>query len=144
MSKLTILVHRLSPTAKLPEKAYDTDAGFDVFSDDVTKVIDPGHRMVFKTNIALGLPDGYCAILKDRSGNAIKRGLHVLAGIIDREYTGQVLACLQNLSNKPVSVHKGDKIAQFLLTKVPEADIVEVTRLDETDRGDKGFGSSGD
>ena len=142
---MDLLIKKLYSDAKLPEKAYDNDAGFDLFylTKAISANLEPNERRLISTGIACKLPKGYCGILKDRSGNATKKGLHVLAGIIDEAYTGQIKVCIVNLSDKKVTINAGDKIAQMLIVPVPKAVIKEVDELEETDRGDSGFGSTG-
>ena len=139
---MELLVKKLSEEAVLPEKAYTTDAGFDLFSRTHLTLL-PNERYAFSTQISVKIPDGYCGILKDRSGNAVKKGVHVLAGIIDQNYIGEIFICLANLSNKPVTIDIGDKIAQMLIVPVPSVEIKEVQELPSTDRGAAGFGSTG-
>ena len=138
---MDLLVKRLSLEAVVPKKAYDTDAGFDLFSRTHITLL-PNERHLFFTDIAAKLPDGYCGIIKDRSGNSIKMGIHVLAGVIDNDYTGHIKVCLVNLSKNPVVIDIGDKIAQMLIVPVPQVDIVVVNDLPNTSRGSAGFGSS--
>lgn len=139
---MELLVKKLSEEAILPEKAYATDAGFDLFSRTHITLL-PGERHLFNTEIAVKLPPNHCGILKDRSGNAVKKGIHVLAGIIDELYTGEIRICLINLSKQPVIIDIGDKIAQMLIVPVPSVEIKEVQVLPNTDRGAAGFGSTG-
>ena len=139
---MELLVKKLSEEAILPEKAYTTDAGFDLFSRTHVTLL-PGERHLLHTEIAIKLPPNHCGILKDRSGNAVKRGIHVLAGIIDELYTGEIRICLVNLSAKPVTIDLGEKIAQMLVVPVPLVDVVVVDTLPITDRGAAGFGSTG-
>ena len=138
---MDFLVQKLSEEAILPEKAYDSDAGFDFFSRTHIKLF-PNERHLVSTGIAIKLPEGYCGVLKDRSGNATKKGLHVLAGIIDNGYTGHIKICLINLSIDAVTINIGDKISQMLILPVPAVKIVEVKELPNTTRGESGFGST--
>ena len=140
---MDLLVKKLSEEAILPEKAYSSDAGFDLFSRSYITLL-PNERYLLSTDIAVKLPEGYCGVLKDRSGNAIKKGVHVLAGVIDSHYLGEIKVCIVNLSKSPVVINIGDKIAQMLIVPVPEINVVEVQELEKTDRGDAGFGSSGE
>jgi len=139
---MDLLVQKLSEEAVLPEKAYDSDAGFDLFSRTHIKLL-PNERHLLSTGISVKLPEGYCGILKDRSGNATRKGVHVLAGIIDNAYIGEIRICLVNLSINAVTINLGDKIAQMLIVPVPSVNVVEVKELPNTDRGNAGFGSTG-
>lgn len=87
-------------------------------------------------------PNTYLRIAP-RSGLALKFGIDVLAGVVDPGYTGEIGVILQNLGTEPVHVRKGDKIAQGILENAIRADIVEVDELSDSDRGSKGYGSSG-
>jgi len=102
-----------------------------------------GTRRTFKTGISIELPEFYHAILKPRSGLAVKDGIDVLAGVIDNSYRGEILVCLQNLSHHTVRICAGDKIAQMIIVKENEGRFTKVSELSETDRGENGFGSTG-
>lgn len=130
---------------KIPTKAHKTDEGYDLYSNE-NVVIRPGETVKVHTGICLGLPEGYWAKIFDRSSVG-SQGLLVNAGVIDNSYTGEVIVCMTNLSNGTEDdtfiITKGDKIAQFVLMRHNHKDIVEVNSLEETERGEKGFGSSG-
>jgi len=138
-------VKRLTPTAKLPEKANLFDAGLDLYSDEVKEVITlaPGERRLFSTGIAVGIPKGFVGLIWPRSGLAVKKGIDTLAGVIDAPYRGEVKVLLINESNGFQTFAPGDKIAQMIIQHVPDFTPVEVEDLDETSRGENGFGSSG-
>lgn len=147
---MLLKIKKLLPEAKTPEKNNSSDSGYDFFvlkdrgwggPDNYT--LRPGERKLFSTGIALELPDGYGMLLKDRSGLSVKQGLHVLAGVIDNGYRGEVKICLANVSNVAVRISDGQKIAQGVLHQVPVCEVKEIKDLSETERGDKGFGSSG-
>lgn len=134
---------KLVPEALAPTKAHPSDLGWDVFSlADV--IIPPHQRGMVKTGIAIGFPENVGGVLKDRSGNAAKLGLHVLAGVIDPTYTGEIIVVMLNSGTVPVKIDKGDKVAQMMLMPVFQvSNLIEVEDLGTTDRGAKGFGSSG-
>lgn len=150
-------VKRLTETAKLPTRAHSTDAGLDLYADEDV-IIRAGHRGVIKTGIAISIPEGKVGLIWPRSGLAVKQGVHVMAGVIDSSYRGEILVCLLNtqpnelnyerdgdkyeLEGPCVAIRKGDKIAQLLIQDVYLYDVEEVEDLDETDRGSQGFGSS--
>tara|TARA_Y100000310_G_scaffold142427_1_gene141968 strand:+ start:445 stop:891 length:447 start_codon:yes stop_codon:yes gene_type:complete len=147
---MKLKVRRLRPEAKLPEKNTASDSGFDLFildDEDFNEevfVLESGKRKVFSTGIALELPAGYGMLVKDRSSVAVKHGVHALAGVIDNGYRGEIKICLINLSDKAHVFSKGEKAAQGILHFVPAGvDVAEIEELSETERGDKGFGSSG-
>lgn len=132
---------RLSPNAKIPTKVYDTDLGIDLYSAQ-TVVLHPHTIWKISTGIAIKLPKGYGAFIKDRSSVA-SNGLHVIGGVIDEEYTGEIKVVMTNLTRKIITVSEGDKIAQLVLIRRPKIELIEVNDLGKTNRGNKGFGSSG-
>lgn len=134
---------KLREDAKAPTKAHPSDLGFDFFAlNDV--IIPPLSRAMVSTGIALRFPENIGGILKDRSGMAWKFGLHIMAGVIDPNYTGEILVVMLNTNQVPVKLDKGDKIAQLVLMPVFQvSSLTEVEDLGETDRGDKRLGSSG-
>ena len=147
---MLLKVKKLSQEARIPEKNNNSDSGYDFFvlkdkdwGGPNKYTLRAGERKLFSTGIALELPDGYGMLLKDRSGLSVKEGVHVLAGVIDNGYRGEVKICLTNISKVNVRITDGQKIAQGVLQQVPICEIKEITDLSETDRGDKGFGSSG-
>lgn len=135
-------VLKLHPDAKLPTFAHETDAGMDLYALEDT-VIRAGEHARVKTGIALGIPHGYVGLCWDKSGLAHKSGITVLAGVVDAGYTGEILVELHNVSNTDYTFAQGDKITQMLIQKVEHPSIVEVAELTESQRGDRGFGSSG-
>jgi len=132
---------RLFPNAKIPTKVYDTDLGIDLYSAQ-TVVLHPHTVWKISTGIAIKLPKGYGAFIKDRSSVA-SNGLHVIGGVIDEEYTGEIKVVMANLTRKIITVSEGDKIAQLVLIRRPKIELIEVNDLGKTNRGNKGFGSSG-
>ena len=149
---MNLKVKKLTSSAKLPEKAHLSDAGFDIFTTEDYN-LKPGETHLFDTGIACELPIGYCALIWDRSGLGSK-GIHRLAGVIDSSYRGEWKVALVNLSNlnhtasvlqeqSAYKVKAGDKIAQVIIQKVEPFSTVEVDELSETNRGDSGFGSTG-
>lgn len=139
---LKLLATKLSETAVLPEKAHGTDAGIDFFSNEEVE-IGPYDNAKVGTGIAVAIPEGYCLVIKDRSGLATKTRTCVVAGVIDEAYRGQVIVAYENHGPDPLKISRGMKIAQALLLPVPAVEIEEVDELDDTDRGDGGFGSTG-
>ena len=137
-------VKRLSDNAKLPSKAHPGDAGWDLFTNITQEiVIEPGSRRLISTGCSFAIPDGYYGRIADRSGNACKMGVHVLAGVIDSQYRGEVKICLTNLDKEnSLRIKYGDKIAQMIITKIHEGGMIEVEDLDATERGADGFGST--
>ena len=137
-------VKRLTETAKLPDKANLFDGGLDLYCDEKEVVtLAPGERKLFSTGISVAIPRGFVGLIWPRSGHAVKKGLDTMAGVIDAPYRGEVKVLLINHSDEHQVYSPGDKIAQLLISLSPDFTAIEVEDLDETSRGDKGFGSSG-
>lgn len=132
----------LSPNAKLPQYAHPDDAGFDLYSTE-TVTLKAGQRHTFQLGLVSEIPVGWFVSIRDKSGLASKHGLHTMGGVIDSGYRGEWAVVLINHGGQEYTVEKGDKIAQGILQQAPQAEIVEVSELSETTRGDGGFGSTG-
>jgi dUTP pyrophosphatase len=149
---MELKVKRLIETAKLPAQMTGGSAGFDLHAAIAT-VIPPARivdgefvevgRSLVPTGLALEIPPGLVGRIGSRSGLSVKHNLEVGAGWVDSDYRGEVCVELKNLSSKPFQIAPGDRIAQLILIKVAEADLVEVDELMKTDRGAGGFGSTG-
>lgn len=139
---MKIAVKKLDKDAKVPAYAHPGDAGMDLFALE-NIVIQPGTRASVKTGIAMAIPEGYAGLIWDKSGIASKNGIKTMAGVIDSGYRGEIKIVLANLSREVYGIKKGDKIAQMLIQKVKRAEIIEAEELDETMRGEGGFGSTG-
>ena len=141
---MTVKVLRTDPEAQMPAYAHPGDAGMDVRSvEEVT--LAPGARALVRTGLVLELPPDAEAQVRPRSGLALKYGVTVLntPGTIDAGYRGEVGVILINLGTEPFVVEKGMKIAQLVVAPVAQAEIVEVSAVEATDRGAGGFGSTG-
>lgn len=143
---MKIKLKRLSENAVLPQYATEQSAGLDlhaVLDEPVT--LRSLERKMIKTDLAIALPSGYEAQVRPRSGLAAKYGITVLntPGTIDADYRGNICVILVNLSNEPFTINNGERIAQLVISKYERADWEEVEELDETERGDNGFGSTG-
>ena len=138
-------VKRITTTARIPTKAHSGDAGWDLYADNEQDIhIEFGKRAMVPTSVALQIPEGYYGRIADRSGLASKCGIHTLGGVVDSTYTGELKVILANLGcDEGFIVKRGDRIAQIVVTKIFEGDITEADNLNETDRGENGFGSSG-
>ena len=136
-------VKLLYPDSITPARGSSGAVGYDLYSHEDTHQLKPGHRKVFKTGVAVGLPGGTYGRVAPRSGMTVKNGIHVGAGVIDPDYTGEVGVVLFNLDDKPVVIEKNMKIAQLIIERCITPDIVVVDELNITDRGDKGWGSTG-
>ncbi len=135
-------VQKLDPRAKLPTFAHDTDAGMDLYCLETITLV-PGQRVQVKTGIAIGVPLGYVGLIWDKSGVAHKRGLKTLGGVIDHGYSGEVFVGIYNSGSENQTFEVGDKVAQILIQKFEHPEIVEVESLAESERGEKGIGSTG-
>lgn len=140
---MKISVEKIHPAAKLPARAYEGDAGMDVFSTE-TLVIPPLSRRVIGTGLRLVIPKGYVGLVWDKSGLAAQHGLTCLAGVIDSNYRGEVKILIVNFGDVSYGVVQGSKIAQILIQPAATPEIVEEAILDVTERGENGFGSSGE
>lgn len=141
-SKMKLKLQKLNPDATLPSYAHPGDAGLDLHTIEDHEM-QPKERHVFKTGIALEIPEGYVGLIWDKSGLAGKHGLHHFAGVIDSTYRGEIQVVIYNSNQEPYQFKKGDKIAQLLIQKMEKAELEEVTELSPTTRADQGWGSSG-
>jgi dUTP pyrophosphatase len=131
---------------ELPAYASAGAAGIDLAAAvDHSLILNPEHRALVPTGIAIALPEGYEGQVRPRSGLALKHGLTVLnsPGTIDCDYRGEVQVILANLGTEPVTIRRGDRIAQLVIAPVTRAEIRRVAELPETMRGAGGFGSTG-
>ena len=130
----------------LPAYASAGAAGIDLAAAvDQPLMLNPAHRALVPTGIAIALPEGYEGQVRPRSGLALKHGITVLnsPGTIDCDYRGEVQVILANLGTEPVAIRRGDRIAQLVIAPVARAEIRRVAELPETTRGAGGFGSTG-
>jgi len=139
-------VKLLKNNAKLPMRATNGSVGFDIAASlDETVVIKPGETKLIGSGFAIALSEGYAAFIYARSGLGIKHGIVPAncVGVIDSDYRGEVIVGLRNNSVEPFTVNDGDRIAQMVITKCETPEPVLCDELDETPRGDGGFGSTG-
>ena len=132
----------LTETAQMPFKAHRTDAGFDLCADEDSWVF-AKERQTIKTGISFDMPDNMAGLIWPRSGLAVKKGMDVLAGVIDSGYRGEIMVCLYNTSDEDVEIKRGDRIAQIIFQEVPEVGITVIDSLGSSQRGSNGFGSTG-
>jgi dUTP pyrophosphatase len=141
-------IKKLENYRELPIPKYETQgsAGLDLMAAiDEAIILKPGETSLIKTGIAIALEKGFEAQIRPRSGLALKNGITVLntPGTIDCDYRGEICVILINHSNINFTVSRGMRIAQMVIAKYEQANIIEVTNLDETSRGSGGFGSTG-
>ena len=141
---LDVAIDRVSPDAKLPSLSHHGDAGYDLYANETLEVL-PGNIALVATGLKLAVPVGFECQVRPKSGLALNHGVTLLnsPGTIDAGYRGEVKVILINLGKNPFLVEKGKKIAQLVFNKIESADFKIVERLDETRRGDGGFGSTG-
>ncbi len=143
---IRIALRRLPHGAGLPLPAYATEgaAGMDVVAAEGLTLA-PGARHAVATGFAIAIPEGYEVQVRPRSGLALRHGVTCLntPGTIDSDYRGEVKVILANLGSEPFAIVRGDRIAQLVPAPVQRAVLDEVDTLDDTARGDGGFGSTG-
>ncbi len=136
---------RLNPKAIVPTRAHPGDAGLDLCALNAVEIA-PGQRAKVATGIAIELPAGHAGLIVPRSGLAAKHGLSIVnaPGLIDEGYRGELQVLLLNTDQEaPISIAAGERIAQLVVVAVSTPQLVEVDQLDESVRGEQGFGSSG-
>lgn len=155
---MVIKIKKLTETAKIPTKNFDSDAAFDLYADikDTFKPfgtaenekgvkVMPGQTVKIGTGVAMEIPEWYWGAIYARSGLATKQGLRPAnaVGVVDSHYRGEIIVAIHNDSSEVQIIHHGDRIAQFMLAPVIETKFEEVSELSDSDRGEGGFGSSG-
>ena len=156
---MEIKYSKLHPDGKEPFRANDSDAGYDLFSTEYA-TLEPFQRKLISTGINIEIPEGFYGRVAPRSGLACKKGIDVMAGVIDSGYRGEIKVLLINLScegynlkpnafeamfgsaNK-VEIKPGDRIAQLIIEKCHAVEWKTMETLEESQRGEGGFGSSG-
>ena len=138
---MELKVKRIRPQTKLPSYGHPGDAGLDLFSSE-DHLLRPGEVRPVQTGIQVAIPRGHVGLIWDKSGISL-RGVHRLAGVVDAGYRGEVQVVMVNLSREPYEIKAGMKIAQMLIQPIVEINVVEAENLDDTSRGEGGFGSIG-
>jgi len=138
---MEILIKKNNEEATIPTQATEGDAGYDLYSlEEVT--LAPMARAVVKTGISIAIPMGFYGRVAPRSGLAVKKGLDVLAGVVDAGYRGDVGVVLINLSSENITLEKQSKVAQLIFEKCHDVDWIETDDLSDSERGEGGYGSS--
>ena len=134
----------LDPELPTPVAAHPGDAGLDLYAR-VETVLEPGAWAMVPTGIAVAIPDGYAGLVAPRSGLAARQAISVVngPGVIDAGYRGEVNAILINHGRAPVTLARGDRVAQLLVVPIAQIDLVAVEELPDSPRGSGGFGSTG-
>jgi dUTP pyrophosphatase len=169
---ISVKIKRLHPDAVIPRYAHEGDSGFDLVAvEDV--IIEPGETKLVRTGLAFELPPGYEIQVRPRSGISLKTKLRIVLGTVDSGYRGEIGVIVDNIRSLPLDednevyltseletidgdyvkrgiyadgtyiIRKGDRIAQAVIKPVEQAHFVEVDELDDSERGEGGFGSSG-
>jgi len=137
----SVRVKKLSAEARVPMQGTARAAGHDLYANEGTDFPARGPSIV-GTGIAIELPHKTYGRIAPRSSLAVKHQLTTNAGVMDSNYRGEVKVVIANLGDQPYRVEKGDQIAQLIIEKIDNRELQEVTQLDDTERGEQGFGSS--
>ncbi|MFA4975470.1 MAG: dUTP diphosphatase [Candidatus Paceibacterota bacterium] len=138
---MKIKIKKLKKDAKLPKYHHPGDVGMDLYSMETVTIPPMGHARLWH-GFALEFPEGYAAIIKDKSSIS-KAGLHTMGGVFDAGYRGEYNTHLVNFSTESYTIEEGDKISQLIIYPVIIAELEEVNQLSESARGEGMFGSTG-
>ena len=141
MDKFLTMKVTLDDGAFMPKRAHETDAGLDLFAREDALIPAKG-AAIFDTGVHVAIPAGYVGFIKSKSGLNMKHGIQS-EGVIDAGYTGEIITKLYNHSDADYQVKRGDKITQLVILPIATPTPVLVDKLEETERGDGGFGSTG-
>ncbi len=145
---LNIKIKKMHPNAKIPSYAYNGDGCVDLFAvDKPVRVLDRnGYRLRYRTGIAVEIPEGHVGLIFPRSSISTKTGLDMsnAVGVLDQNFRGEITAVFNVLQPTGVIYEEGQAIGQLMVLPYPKLTFTEVTELSKTDRGEGGFGSSGD
>ena len=142
---IDIKIKLLDKSLPMPFYAHKTDAGIDLYST-ISCILKPYERKLIPSGIKVSIPEGYAGFVLPRSGLAIKNGISLVnsPGLIDSGYRGEICIIMINLDKEmDFIIKKGDKICQLVIKKIEHANLIEVEELDDSDRGEGGFGSTG-
>ena len=146
MESMNVRIKKVNENAKIPSYGTEFAAGADLYAciDEIV-FINPGETKLIKTGVAMEIPTGYAGLIYARSGLASKKGLAPAnkVGVVDSDYRGEIMVALHNHSNEVRCIEPFERIAQFVITPYLKALFNEVDELDDTIRGEKGFGSTG-
>ena len=145
MSRVRILRLPTNLDLPLPSRQTTGSAGFDLASAERDFVLAPGERRLVSTGLAVEIPPGIEGQVRPRSGLALRHGITMpnAPGTIDSDYRGEVRVILQNLGTEPVTIVRGDRIAQLVFARYETPELVDATELEQSSRGAAGFGSTG-
>lgn len=146
METRKVNIKKLNENAKIPTYGTEYAAGCDLYAlIEESETFKPGETKLIKTGIAMEIPTGYAGLIYARSGLASKKGLAPAnkVGVVDSDYRGEIMVALHNHSNEERVIEPFERIAQFVITPYLKADFNEVDDLNDTSRGEGGFGSTG-
>lgn len=146
VTNIAMNIKKLKPNATIPTYGSANAAGADLYACiDAALTINPGETSLVPTGLAMALPEGYAGLIYARSGLASKKGLAPAnkVGVIDSDYRGEVMVALHNHSKVPATIDPQERIAQLVITPYITAAFDVVDELDDTARGEGGFGSTG-
>lgn len=145
MTTNTIKFKKLSENAVIPSYGTEYSAGADLYSSMEDVTINPNETVFIHTDISIEIPVGLVGLIYARSGMACKKGVAPAnkVGVIDSDYRGEIMVALYNHSNQAVTIAKGDRVAQLVIAPYINANFQEVDELEDTVRGEGGFGSTG-
>lgn len=145
MTTNTIKFKKLSKNAVIPSYGTEYSAGADLYSSMEDVTINPNETVFINTDISIEIPVGLVGLIYARSGMACKKGVAPAnkVGVIDSDYRGEIMVALYNHSNQAVTIAKGDRVAQLVIAPYIKANFQEVDELEDTVRGEGGFGSTG-
>lgn len=138
---MKLKVKKLYENSLIPSRAHHNDAGADLYAYN-DHVVLPGKRVTIPTGVALEIEEGNVGLIWDKSSIGAK-GLKTLGGVLDAGYRGEVFVTVQNLGDETYTFSHGQKVAQLIIQKVEFPEIIEVSELSDSLRGEGGFGSTG-
>ena len=144
--KTKVEIKKLDPRAIIPTYGTEFSAGADIYALlDEPLTINPGETKLIHTGLAMAIPEGLVGLNFARSGMATKRGLAPAnkVGVVDSDYRGEIMVALHNHSEAVQTIDNGERIAQLVIAPYVTADFILSDELDDTDRGEGGFGSTG-
>ena len=139
---MILKVKKLNKDAKLPTHGHAGDAGMDFYAAEEV-VFPAGKQMRVPTGVAIEIPEGHVGLVWDKSSISFNMGLKIMGGVIDSGYRGEIIMCLINTSDKEVIIEKGRKIAQMIIQKFEHCEILEVSEVTDSARGQGREGSTG-
>lgn len=141
ITKSKLKIKKIHPTASIPTYAREGDAGLDLYAISTIKAA-KGERIKVPIGLAMEIAEGYVGLIWDRTGVSLDKGLKIIGGVVDSSYRGEIQVLLANISDEPVTIMPGDKIAQMVIQPFVRPEIEITNSLSETDRSDQMFGSS--